>query len=343
MKFLLLINNLYHCKILKPRYLLVGMFIFYTGSVKLSAQDPVFSQFMFNQLCFNPAFAGSLPYPRFTSGYRNQWPGLDRAYVSYYASYDQFVNWLDGGVGVNISRDVQGKGVFSKTAMDLMYSFPIEINRDLIVSLGLQASLVQKKLSASDLVLPDQNPYESSTQQEFIPNQDKLYPDFSAGTTFRIKEQYQINFSVYHLNKPNEMIGTEQKFSTPVSCDIQFFGRFPGNQNSRSEKSTTTLQPGLMAQIQKANTYVGWGSNITVSPFIGGIWLRNNLSLNLNTFIFLAGYTHSGLSLVYSYDLWVPKNDQGIKNYGAHEVTFIYLFQYNDTRKKMRIVKCPKF
>jgi len=344
MKFLLQAHHLYQFR-LKFQHSLVGIVMFFLGSgnfIELSAQDPVYSQFMFNQVCFNPAFAGSSPYPRVASGYRNQWPGIDKAYVSYYASYDQFVNWLDGGLGINISRDVQGKGVFSKTAMDLMYSFPIEINGDLIVNFGIQGSLVQKKLSGASLVLPDQDPYQGTSQQEIIPDQSKLYPDFSAGTTFRIKEQYQINFSVYHLNTPNEMIGAE-KFSTPVSYNFQLLGQFPGNQKNRNEKKTTTLQPGLMVQLQKANTYFGWGSNISVAPFIGGLWLRNNFSLNFNTFIILVGYVHSGLSLVYSYDLWVPKNDQGIKNYGAHEVTFAYLFQYNDPRKKMRIVKCPKF
>jgi len=309
----------------------------------LSAQDPVFSQFMFNQINFNPAFAGNIPYPRFICGYRNQWPELGNAYVSYYASYDQFVNWLGGGAGINLSRDVQGKGVFSKTSLDLMYSYPIEVSNNLMVNLGLLGGFVQKKISGAGLLLPDQNPYQSSSQQEYIADQSKLYPDFAVGTTFRIHEQYQINFSVYHLNNPNETMGSGNKYLTPVCYNLQLLGRFQAKQRNRSNDAGTSIQPGLMAQLQKTNIFFGGGSNVLFSSFMGGVWFRNNISLNINSFIFLAGYTHSGLSLYYSYDLWVPKNNQSFKNYGSHEVTFIYLFQYNDPKKKMRTIKCPKF
>ena len=98
-----------------------------------------------------------------------------------------------------------------------------------------------------------------------------------------------------------------------------------------------------MGQIQKSNNFFGWGSNFLYSSFTGGVWFRNNTSFTLNTFVLMAGYSQSGFSIYYSYDCWLPKNDQQVKNYGAHEVTFIYLLQYNDPRKKMRTVKCPKF
>ncbi len=336
---------MYLVKLSYRKILICTTLIFFYGAPDfrgLSAQDPVFSQFMFNQLYFNPAFAGNTPYPRIVSGYRNQWPAIGNAYVSYYASYDQFINWLDGGLGISISRDVQGKGVFSKTSFDLMYSYPIEISSDILANLGIQASLVQGKISSSGLVLPDQNPYQNSTQQEFIPDQSKLYPDFSAGTSFSIHEQYQINFSVHHLNTPNGMIGSGNKLLTPMRYTIQLLGRFSAKHDKRSEDKQM-FQPGLMAQMQKSSIFFGWGSNVLFSSFIGGLWFRNNLALNLNSFIFLAGYSKSGLSLVYSYDVWAPKNGQGFKNYGAHEVTFIYLFQYNDPKKKMRTIKCPKF
>jgi type IX secretion system PorP/SprF family membrane protein len=309
---------------------------------KVSAQDPVFSQFMFNQLHFNPAFAGNLSYPRFMAGYRNQWPEIGNVYVSYYASYDQFVEWLDGGLGINVGRDIQGKGAFSKSWADLIYSHPFKLSKEVLVSLGIQASIIQKKIGGTGLVFPDQNPYQNSTGQEYVPDQGKVYPDFSAGTSFFIKEQYQINFSVHHLNTPNEMIGSGGKFFSPLLYTAQILGRLSTQGNNRNDNNWV-FQPGVMAQIQNNNVFFGWGSNVLYSSFTGGLWFRNNLSFNVNSFVFMAGYSYSGLSLVYSYDLWAPKNDQGLKIYSAHEVTFIYLFQYNDPKKKMRMVKCPKF
>ncbi|HEY4789010.1 MAG TPA: PorP/SprF family type IX secretion system membrane protein, partial [Bacteroidales bacterium] len=170
-------NCLYHLRVALVLALILG-----TGCFsELHSQDPIFSQFMFNQLYFNPAFAGNTPYPRLIGGYRNQWPGIGNAYVSYYASFDQYVDALDGGLGLGITKDNQAGGVFTKTAFDLIYSHPIEFTYDITANLGFQASLVQKKVNGSGVTLGDQSPYQTTTVQEVIPDQSKIYADFSAG------------------------------------------------------------------------------------------------------------------------------------------------------------------
>lgn len=306
------------------------------------AQDPQYSQFMFNQLYFNPAFAGNTQYPRVIGGYRNQWPGLGNAFVSYYASFDQYFDFIGGGLGLGMARDIQGNGVFSKTSFDLMYSYPMEISGDMSANLGFQGSVVQKSLNGSKLVLGDQSPYTNTSITENIGSQSKIYPDFSAGISFLYKEQYQVNFSVSHLNRPNETNGSSYIYPLPVRFTVQVLSQYPSKRSNRNDERII-LRPGIMAQIQKTNNFFGWGLNMMYSSFTGGIWFRNDATPSLNTLILLAGYSYGGFSVYYSYDSWFPKNYQQVKNYGAHEVTFIYLFEYNDPRKKMRTVKCPKF
>jgi type IX secretion system PorP/SprF family membrane protein len=289
---------------------------------------------MFNQLYFNPAFAGNTPYPRIVSGYRNQWPGLNKAFLSYYASFDHYFEQLNGGVGIALTRDIQGNGVFSKTSFDVMYSYPIEFSRKISANLGLQASVVQKGMNGSKVVLGD--------NQEVLTDQSKIYPDFSAGISLLYNGQYQMNFSVNHLNTPNEMAGSSYIFLSPMRFTVQVLAQYPSKKTNKPGERLI-IKPGIMTQFQKINNSFEWGSNVLYSYFTGGLWLRNNTSLTINTIAFLAGYSQSGFSLYYSYDLWLPKNYQTVKNYGAHEVTFIYLFQYNDPRKKMRTIKCPNF
>lgn len=310
---------------------------------KSIGQDPLFSQFMFNQLYFNPAFAGNTQYPRLIGGYRNQWPGIGNPYVTYYVSYDRYFDFVKGGLGLGMTRDVQGSNVFSKTSFDAMYSFPVEFNNNMSANFGLQASVVQKKLDVSSLILGDQNPF-NPIAPENIGNQSKIYPDFSAGVSFLYKEQYQVNFSVNHLNTPNEMTGSSYTSPSPLRLNVQVLAQYPSKRvNNNKDSKRMIVRPGFMGQIQGSNNFFGWGSNVLFSSFTGGIWFRNNSSLTMNAFVLLVGYSQAGFSVYYSYDCWLPKNDQTVKNYGAHEVTFIYLFQYNDPRKKMRIVKCPKF
>jgi hypothetical protein len=64
-----------------------------------TAQDAHFSQYYANPIYLNPAFAGLERCPTVHSNYRNQYPELG-VYQSYSASYDQYVDKLNGGVAV---------------------------------------------------------------------------------------------------------------------------------------------------------------------------------------------------------------------------------------------------
>ena len=59
------------------------------------AQDAHFSQYYANPIYLNPAFAGSKVSDVHTN-YRNQYPELG-VYQTYSASYDQYVDKLNGG------------------------------------------------------------------------------------------------------------------------------------------------------------------------------------------------------------------------------------------------------
>jgi type IX secretion system PorP/SprF family membrane protein len=309
--------------------------------MKVQGQDAIFSQTNHHQLFINPAYSGNSPYPRLMMGYRNQWPGLGNAYVSYYVSYDQYINGISSNFGVSLNRDIQGNGTISRTSGELCYSYPIDLTENTIVSLGLQVGIVQKKITTSDLQLPDQNPYTGSTSQEIIPEQSKIFPDFAAGATFYFGEQYLLGFAVHHINSPQESEGTIYNYTTPMQLNIQALANFSFKKPNRSINDIS-LSPGIYAQFQQNFNFITWGSNIRYNGLISGLWFRNNTSFTLNTLIVQLGYTTGALSFVYSFDAWTPINKQQFKIYGAHEVTFISHFKYNDPKKKMKTIKCPK-
>ena len=82
----------------------------------LKAQDPQFTQFYANPLYLNPAFAGTARCPRICMNYRNQWPSLSGTYVTYSASYDQHIDALNGGLGIMVNQDDQGRGILKRRA-----------------------------------------------------------------------------------------------------------------------------------------------------------------------------------------------------------------------------------
>lgn len=311
-------------------------------SLQVKGQDPVFSQFNHYQLYFNPAFAGNSSYARMVAGYRNQWPGLNNSFVTYYISFDQYVSKISSNIGAAITRDVTGNGTFAKTSADFIYGYPIELSDQNILSLGIQASIVQKSLNNSGLVLPDQNPYAPSATTETITARSKIYPDFSTGAALYIRQQYMFGFSVHHLNTPNEMLGSGYTYISPMRFTIMGLANFSLSR-SRWDVFQKYFQPGIMIELQNSFHQVNWGANFAYGPVSIGGWVRNNFSFHMNTFILQVGYENHGMGLIYSYDAWTPKNYQQVQFFGAHEVTFIYHFKYNDPKKKMRTIKCPKF
>ena len=326
---------------LKLIYILF-LIIWFSHTENMIAQDPVFSQFMFNQVYFNPSFAGTNPSPRFAAGFRNQWPGLGDTYISYYASYDQFIEKISGGIGVSVNKDYQGNGVFSSTGFNLMYSYPVTINSGLIINMGLQAGIYQNLLNTSGLIFTDPSQLISSGTNENIPGQSNFYPDFSAGISFYANEQYQISIAVNHLNTPKIVPGYSSAYTLPISLKLQILSQFPGKPDNK-EKYNFIFYPGFMAQIQNEYIYLNYGSNIQFKQILSGLWLRNDLLFHLNTFIFMAGWAWSGIHLTYSYDLWLPKTYQPSLIYNSNEVTIVYLFKYKESKKKMRAINCPKF
>lgn len=307
---------------------------------RVEAQDPMFSQFMFQQAYFNPAYAGTSSNPRIFGGYRNQWPGMNNAFTTYYLSYDQKITNINSGVGITLLRDAIANSTFNITGFDLSYNYQFEVSDHMDWSLGLSAGVYQKARNANGVVLPDQSPYGGSFSNENIANASRWYPDFGFGTTVLWNKKHRISVAVNHLNRPDISLNSD-RFRLPFRFTLQYFPQFQ-TENARNQEKSLLLKPGIIFQKQDRYNYISFGSNFVYNPFIFGLWLRNDYNFSLESFVILLGYSLSNCKFVYSYDLRLINISNNIINNGAHEVTFQIDLQYKD-RKKMQEVKCPKF
>src|SRR5918993_275054 len=105
--------------------------VFVVAHLAADAQDPQFTQFYANPLYLNPAFAGSVRCPRVGLNYRNQWPALNKAYITNSASYDQHFDAINGGIGILVLTDKAGEGTLSTTNISGMYAYQLNLNRKL--------------------------------------------------------------------------------------------------------------------------------------------------------------------------------------------------------------------
>ncbi len=104
---------------------------------QLDAQQYVqYTQFMFNKIALNPAYAGSKGAPTFSALYRTQWVELDGAPVSQSFSFHTPILGDKVGIGLSVHHDEIGPT--NSWFYNLQYAYRIPLGNGHL-SLGLQA------------------------------------------------------------------------------------------------------------------------------------------------------------------------------------------------------------
>lgn len=324
---------------------LIIIFILLIFSYVSKAQDPQFTQFYANRLYLNPAFAGIDRCPRLTLNYRNQWPALGSTYITYSASYDQYVRPIEGGLGLHIMQDVEGDGAISTFYLSGMYSYTVAVNRKFSVTGGFQASFMQKKLNM-DFIFPDMiHPLYGPiypTKETLVPTDlNDITFDFSAGF-LGASENYFFGLAVHHLTEPQESWREARDADLPRKYTLHFGINLPlHNQFRGYRKGELFLSPNVLFHQQRDFQQFNFGLYLYRKNLVAGIWLRQNFKFNYDSFIMMLGFKQKKISIGYSYDLTVSKLSN--QTLGAHEISFSYLFNCPKRTVKFRPIDCPSF
>jgi type IX secretion system PorP/SprF family membrane protein len=313
----------------KNIFLLGFLFSFSLVSV---AQDIAFSQFYANPLYLNPAFAGTAKCPRVNLNYRNEWPALNKTFVSYSASYDQHVAPISGGLGLLVTQDNAGDGTLGTFNAGAMYSYQLNINRHFSLKAGLQASYFQKSLNFSKLRFGDQINDRSGfiyPTQEQAERTKRTGVDFSAGV-LGYSKKYFFGFAAHHLNQPDESF-----VKGPSRLPMKLTGH-AGAVLPLNGDGDMSVSPNILYQKQGNFQQLNLGVYLRKSVLVLGFWYRNK-----DAFIALAGIQTKFFKFGYSYDVTISKlnNSTG----GSHELTMSFIADCKPKKKKFRTISCPVF
>lgn len=114
-------------------------FLFILTTSAFSQQEAQYTNFMYNQQVYNPAFVGSRNTPSFTGIHRSQWLGFDGAPSSQLVSFQTPIMRQSAGVGGTLSR--YQIGVTTAYFGSAAYSYNLRITQDWDLRLGMHASL----------------------------------------------------------------------------------------------------------------------------------------------------------------------------------------------------------
>jgi type IX secretion system PorP/SprF family membrane protein len=158
----------------------------YTWS--FAQQYPVFSQYYFNELVINPAFAGNHVQLSMNATYRNQWvnfPGAPRTF-----SFTGHTSLVNGRVGVGLLVNEDKIGSYNNQNIYTYYAYRIKMPLG-VLSMGLQGglNLLRADFSKLDLVDP--------TDPSFI-GTNAFKPNFGAGLHYS-QSNWFVGFSIPFL------------------------------------------------------------------------------------------------------------------------------------------------
>jgi len=176
----------------------------FTGVVSYAQQDSQFTQYMYNTININPAYAGSRGALSIFGLHRTQWVGMDGAPTTNSFSVNTPINNSSLGLGVSFINDKIGPTNENNISVDLSYS--IQMNETYKLAVGLKGSANLFNLDSGDLNPADPgDDHLQSIDNKFDPNigagiylhSDKFYAGFSVPnflqTTSYSDNDYSVN------------------------------------------------------------------------------------------------------------------------------------------------------
>jgi Bacteroidetes-specific putative membrane protein len=166
------------------RFLFTLMFIGMISMGLYAQQDAQYTQYMYNTLSVNPAYAGSRGQLSFAGLYRSQWVGLDGAPETFTINLHSPIRNSRLGYGISVVNDNIGDGVVQQTYLDAAISYTLEFARDARLSFGLKAG--------GDMISLDFNGLRNFDQEVVNQNNidNKFTPNFGLGVYYHTDKFY---------------------------------------------------------------------------------------------------------------------------------------------------------
>ncbi len=179
------------------KILLFSIFIA-LGFTAIAQQEAQYTQFMYNKLAYNPAYAGSLGATTATGIIRSQWLGLEGAPKSQVFNIDAPLYDNRVGIGLNLARTTIG--IATNYNADVSYAYRVPLGKGKI-GVGLQGSIRSFNANYSDerLISTQGTTFDASIP---VGQQNKMSPNFGAGVYYKEDKLY-VGFSVPRLLENN--------------------------------------------------------------------------------------------------------------------------------------------
>jgi type IX secretion system PorP/SprF family membrane protein len=290
----------------------------FTGVVSYAQQDAQFTQYMYNTINVNPAYAGSRGALSIFALHRTQWVGLDGAPVTNAVSINTPINGSNLGLGVSLINDKIGPTNENTFSADLSYTIPT--SETFKLSFGVKGTANLFNLDVTKL-----NPIDAD--DESFQNYNKFSPNIGAGIYLHSDKAY-LGLSIPNFIQTNRYDDNDVRiFKEKINTYLIAGYVFDLNQDIKFKPALITkMVEGAPLQIDVS------GNFMFSEKFVVGVAYRWSAALSG-----MVGFQVSdGLYIGYGYD----RETTNLKNYnsGSHEIFLRY-----EIFKNINKITSPRF
>jgi len=299
--------------------LMISCCLCLTGNLLKAQQETMYSQYMFNLLQINPAYAGNLTDDNITILCREQWMGSPGAPSTASLSWDSRAEGSNVGYGLQMYND--RLGIESTSGIQAYYSYRIPFKNSFL-SFGMSAGVLYYRAAFSTVVTSQNG------DPLFQADVNSLLPTVGVGVLYAT-ECWYAGFSVPALLETK--INTNNSLST-TGADNHYFltGGYIFDASDMLK-----LKPSILVRAVKGAP-VEYDLNLNA-------WVQNTIGLGVS---YRTGDAFVGMfelqispefRLGYAYDYTISNLQPFSK--GTHELMLRYEF---NNRKNQRILS-PRY
>jgi type IX secretion system PorP/SprF family membrane protein len=304
-------------KIMKNQILyFVTILLVAITSDSFGQNDPMFTQYMFNEMYINPAYAGSRENISVTGLIREQWVGLDGAPSTQTLSAHAPVWGKKLGIGITVLNE--SIGVSKRTGVNLNGAYRIPMDKN-VLSFGLQLGMNSISESLLDLGLATDNQFQVNTGRQMAPN-------FGFGTYYLAPKWY-LGLSIPRMIQ-NRLDVTTGTGDIQNKLNVKDWHYFLTAGSIHTISNDVKLKPAAMLKVVNgAPMELDLSCNALLRDFVwAGLGYRTGDAFSL----LLGANLTKQLRLGYSYDL--STSELKDFNSGSHEIMLGYDFSFDKNK-----------
>jgi type IX secretion system PorP/SprF family membrane protein len=282
--------------------LLLMLAVIWTSGA-FAQQDPLFSQYMFNKLALNPAYAGSRDLLTVDALYRYQWVNIPGGPQTISASVHSPLRNPHLGIGLNLYNDVIGATVNQGAMATFAYRIIFPGSR---LAFGIQAGV-----KYADIFWSHVNPYDSGDPLYNVQMKQRAVPDANFGVYY-YSNKYFVGISSKQLIQ-NQMGIVTVNGKTEFTKLVRHFYGMAGAAFPISDQ--LVFRPSILAKfVQHAPPQLDLNASFL---FANTFWLGASYRTEKAIALMTEFYVTHNIRIGYSYDIWF--NELKAFNKGSHE------------------------